>query len=196
VATFVPGYAAWINQRIDGTAPASPIQYGWELPQPSSSGVATGVSNAQGWAYSKAGTITSVRLERNGQHFLTLPCCSERSDVRGSDQTIPLLVGFSAATSWGLLGNGLSNLTLVIRDSAGNERRETRAVQTVRTLSNFPRVTDLAFLSSTSCQLFNQSATAFAECSGLGFAQGTCSGDVTFAWSNGKGAFEVVEGCH
>lgn len=196
VATWVPSYIAWINQEVDGTAPANPIQYGWELPPSSADGVATGVSNAQGWAFSTAGAITSIRLERNGAHFATLPCCSERGDVKQVNPAAPELSGFSAAINWGLLGNGTSNLTLVIRDSAGNERRDTRTVRGVQVLTGRPFVTGLGFTQSTFCQLFNQNGRAFAECSGLSFQQGTCNGDITFGWQNGKQAFEVVEGCH
>jgi secreted trypsin-like serine protease len=197
VATYVPGFVSWINQQIDGTQqPSSPITYGWELPPSSDQGVATGVSNVQGWAYSSAGAITSVRLERGGQHLLTIPCCSERGDVKGSSSAIPLLSGFSAALSWGALGDGPSGLTLVIRDSAGNERRENRSVEIVRPLPGVPRVTNLTFSPSSSCDLRSEGGVATAECSNLLSSQGACPGDMTFAWSNGKAAFELVEGCH
>jgi len=195
VATYVPGYLAWINQEIGDTPASSPIQFGWELPPSSENGVATGVSNAQGWAFSSAGTITSVRLERNGQHFLTLPCCSERGDVKGAIPSAPLLSGFSAAVSWGALGDATSNLTLVIRDSAGNERRETRTIRSVQILGGVPFVGGLAFAQSSFCELFNQGGRGLFTCAGLVFPQGTCNGDVTFAWQNGKQSFEVVSGC-
>jgi trypsin len=195
IATYVPGFLSWINQQIDGTTDANPIKYGWELPPSSADGIATGVSNAQGWAFSTAGAITSVRLERNGQHFLTLPCCSERGDIQTAIPGAPGMSGFSAAVSWGLLGNGTTNLTLVIRDSAGNEVRETRTVKSIQVLNGRPLVTGLGFTAATRCQLFMQSGRAFAECSGLSFQQGTCSGDITFGWQNGKQSFEVVEGC-
>lgn len=198
VATFVPGHVAWINQQIDGTPPASPIQYGWELPPSTQDGVATGVSNAQGWAFSSAGTITSIRLERNGQHFATLPCCAERGDVRTVIPAAPLLSGFSAAISWGNLGNGTSNLTLVIRDSAGNERRDTRPVRSVQLLNGVPFSSNLGFGQNSQCEFgfLSGSTRAAAECTGLTFQQGACNGTITFAWLNGKQAFEVVEGCH
>lgn len=57
-------------------------------------------------------------------------------------------------------------------------------------------VTGLGFTTATRCELFVQNARAFAECSGLSFQQGTCTGDITFGWQNGKQSFEVVEGCH
>lgn len=199
VATFVPGFVSWINQQIDGTPPpppSSPIKYGWELPPPASQGVATGVSNIQGWTYSTAGSITSVRIERNGQHFLTIPCCSERGDVKGSNPSIPVLTGFSAASSWGLLGNGPTQITLVIRDSANNELRETRTINSVQPFSGVPRVTNLGFLPTSSCEFRTENGVAKAECSNLTFTQGTCNGRMTFAWSNGKGAFELFDGCH
>jgi hypothetical protein len=116
--------------------------------------------------------------------------------VKGSDTAIPLLTGFSAALSWGLLGDGLSDVTLVIRDSAGNERRETRTIDVVRPFNALPRVTNLGFLPSTDCSLGTLGGIAAVECSNLAFTQGTCTGRMTFAWSNGKGAFELVDGCH
>jgi len=198
VATYVPGFVSWINQRINGTAPASPIQYGWELPPSSADGIASGISNAQGWAFSSAGTITSIRLERNGQHAATLPCCSERGDVRNAIPAAPLLSGFSAAINWGIYGNATNTLTLIVRDSAGNERRETRTVESVQVLNGVPFVRDLGFGQGSQCQFGYLPGTnrAMAECSHLSFQQGTCTGDITFAWQVGKQAFEVFEGCH
>lgn len=197
VATYVPGYVTWINEQIDGvTPPDSQIQLGWELPQSHTDGVASGISNAQGWTYSRAGTITSVHLERNGQHFVTLPCCAERGDVKNAIPEAPLLSGFSAAVGWANLGDGLSELTIVVRDSAGNEKRETRTIRTVQILGGVPFARDLAFTGSTFCQLGNASGRALINCGGLNFAQGTCNGDITFGWQNGKQTFEVVEGCH
>jgi len=198
VAAYLPGYVSWINQQINGTAPASPIQYGWELPPSSADGIASGISNAQGWAFSSAGTITSIRLERNGQHAATLPCCSERGDVRNAIPAAPLLSGFSAAINWGIYGNATNTLTLIVRDSAGNERRETRTVESVQVLNGVPFVRDLGFGQGSQCQFGYLPGTnrAMAECSHLSFQQGTCTGDITFAWQVGKQAFEVFEGCH
>jgi hypothetical protein len=65
----VPGLLSWINQQIDGTQPASPINYGWEFPPPSHVGVATGVSNVQGYAYSTAGTISRCGLSAGANTF-------------------------------------------------------------------------------------------------------------------------------
>lgn len=196
VATYVPGYVPWINQQIDGTTPASPIQYGWELPPSTANGIASGISNFQGWAFSSAGAITSVRLERNGSTVITAPCCSERGDVKNSIPGAPLNTGFAAVVNWGNLGDGTSNFTLVIRDSAGNERRETRSVQTVQILNGVPFAANLGFTNSTQCNLITFDGRAGFECSGLSFQQGTCNGKITFAWLNGKQGVEVVEGCH
>lgn len=197
VATFVPGYLSWINQQIDGTTPpSSPIQYGWELPPSTANGIASGISNFQGWAFSSAGAITSVRLERNGSTVISAPCCSERGDVKNSIPGAPLSTGFAAVVNWGNLGDGTSNFTLVIRDSAGNERRETRSVQTVQILNGVPFAANLGFTNATQCNLITFNGRAGFECSGLSFQQGTCNGKITFAWLNGKQGVEVVNGCH
>lgn len=197
IATFVPGFTTWINQQIDGTPPpSSPIQYGWELPPSTANGIASGIANFQGWAFSTAGSISSVRLERNGSTVITAPCCSERGDVKNSIPGAPLNTGFAAVVNWGNQGDGTNNFTLVIRDSAGNERRETRSVQTVQILNGVPFTSNLGFTNNTQCELIDFNGRAGFECSGLSFQQGTCNGKITFAWLNGKQAVEVVDGCH
>ena len=84
----------------------------------------------------------------------------------------------------------------MIRDSAGNEVSETRTVQSVQALPGVTFARDLEFTEATSCQLDNVAGRATAECSNLAFQQATCTEKITFAWLNGKQAFEVVEGCH
>ena len=74
-----------------------------------------------------------------------------------------------------------------------HERRDNRTIESVQYLHGVPFVRDLAFTPSTSCSLFNNSGIAIAECSHLSFQQGVCTGDITFAWLNGKQAFEVIQ---
>jgi secreted trypsin-like serine protease len=195
VATYVPAFRTWIESRIGGVTPANPIQLGWELPPAAAAGVATGIANAQGWAFSSAGSITSIRLLRNGQPFLTLPCCSERGDVQATVPGAPPLSGFSAAANWGLIP-GTQSLTLVVRDSAGNEVREDRTITAVRPLARAAFARDLTWGSATSCAPFTDaSGKAGIACDGFSFQQGACVGSLELLWSDGKQTFEVVDGC-
>jgi secreted trypsin-like serine protease len=195
VATYVPAYRSWIESRIGGVAPADPIRLGWELPPAAAAGVATGVANAQGWAFSSAGSITSIRLLRNGQPFLTVPCCSERGDVQAMVSGAPLLSGFSAAVNWGL-APGTQSLTLVVRDSAGNELREDRTITAVRALAGAAFARDLTWGPAASCAPFTDaSGLAGIDCDGLSFQQGACGGSIELLWNDGKQSFEVVDGC-
>lgn len=195
VAAYVPAYRSWIQSQIGGGTPANPIRLGWELPPAATFGVASGVSNAQGWAFSSAGSITSIRLLRNGQPFLSLPCCSERGDVQAAMPGAPLLSGFSAAVNWGL-NPGVQSLTLVVRDSAGNELRENRTIAGVRPLGRTAFARDLTWGPGTSCAPFTAaSGRAGITCTGLSFEQGACGGSLRLLWNDGKQTFEVADGC-
>jgi len=193
VATYVPTYREWLEDTIMtfSDRPAGSIVVGWELPPPSSDGVASGVSNAQGWAFSPGATIASVKLFVDGQKEATLPCCSERGDVQEAMANAPLLSGFSGVLNWGRLSAGEHEMLLVVKDSLGQEKKSVRTVRTIKILRETNFVRDLSSRFA-SCEF--ESTDAF-ECSGLEFASGSCEGPVKFRWSNGKQAFEVIEGC-
>ena len=196
LAAYVPGYAGWIAQYVDGGDSAGPIELSWELPPPSLQGFASGVSNVQGWAYSKVGTITSVRvLGQDGTSLLTVPCCSERGDVKDTFPEAPLLSGFAAAINWANLTSAQTALTLVVRDSAGNERRELRVVKRVRLAGDVTFARGLVFTDATSCTLGEESGRAIVTCSNIEYDVGSCAGTVTLAWSDDKQAFEILRGC-
>ena len=190
VATFVPGYRDWIDGIVGAavapTPTAHPISLIWELPPKKSQGVASGVSNAQGIAFSSAGTITSIELFIDGKKELTLPWPSERGDSPG-----PVLSGFSAAFNWGRPAPGDHEARLVVKDSAGNTRTETRTIETVKIL---PGASFLREFSADDASCGWISSDTF-ECTGLEFDQGTCNGSIRFRWSNGKQAMQVVQGC-
>lgn len=199
VFTYVPAFRDWIAQTIDAGGPGGPIQLGWELPS-NSTGIATGISNVQGWAYSRAGAIASIRLERvNAQgvirHILTVPCCSERADVLAAFPDAPVATGFSAAINWANLGRNPAYLTLIVRDTAGNERRERRTVQPVRILPGETYPTGLEFTDASTCTFGNQNGRATIECTGLEFAENDCRGGLKLRWVDDKQAFEIAEGC-
>ncbi len=183
VATYVPGFRDWIDDTI--SAGSNPITLGWELPPKKSAGVATGIGNGQGWTYSSAGTIASVELFIDGKKEATLPCCSERGDAPG-----PLLSGFSGVISWGRFTPGDHAAVLVVTDSAGNQRSESRTITTVRSLATFPFARDLSFDDAT-CSASDDELS----CTGVAFAQDDCAGEMRFRWLNGKQGLEVVQGC-
>lgn len=184
VATYLPAYRAWIDETI--TPPGtSPITLLWELPPRKSSGVATGIANGQGWTFSTEGTIASVELFIDGNKEATLPCCSERGDVPGPEQS-----GFSGAISWGRFPPGDHTATLVVTDSVGNQVSETRTITTVRSLPTFPFARDLSFDDATCTETGSQ-----ISCTGVEFSQATCAGEMRFRWQNGKQALEVAQGC-
>ncbi len=168
----------------------SPITLTWELPPPSSVGVASGVSNAQGWAFSTEGTIEEVELFVDGQSEGRLPCCSPRGDVEESVAGAPRDTGFAGAVSWGRFASGEHSMELRVRDSAGNALALWRQVRTVKMLPDVAFARNLEW--GEACDLL---AGGRLRCSGLGFEQGSCAGNITFQWSNGKQAFELVEGC-
>lgn len=184
VGTYVPGYLEWIDDTIS-PAGSSPISLGWELPPEKADGVATGIANGQGWTYSAAGDIVSVELFVDGKKEATLPCCSERGDAPG-----PLLSGFAGAISWGRFTPGDHTARLVVTDSAGNERSETRTITTVRSLDAFPFAVDLSFDDATCNETGGE-----LRCTDVSFAQASCTGQMRFRWLNGKQALEVVRGC-
>lgn len=219
VATYVPYYRAWIDGFVNAGAqptpvptpspvatpspvstptpatsrtprpsarPPSPIRLGWELPPKRSRGVASGVSNAQGWVFSREGEIVSVELFVDGKKEATLPCCSERADAPG-----PVSSGFSAALNWGRFDAGTHTMRLLVKDSAGNRRSESRTVETVKILDDVSFVRDLNADRAT-CTFTGPGAF---ECAGLEFARGACDGVIRFAWTNGRQAFEPVDGC-
>ena len=205
VATYVPHYVDWINDVIDPPAatpaptaqptpgptpvapPADAITLIWELPPKKSNGVATGISNAQGITFSSAGTITSVELLIDGKKEGSLPWPSERGDSPG-----PVLSGFSGVVNWGRFSEGTHQAKLVVKDSKGNKKSETRTVKTVKVMPGVNFARDLS-ADDASC---SWTAPDTFECTGLDFKQGSCAKTTTFKWSNGKQAMEIVEGCH
>lgn len=168
------------------TTAADAIELFWELPPPRSSGVASGIANAQGWAYSDAGEIVSVELFVDGKKEATLPCCSERGDVAAR-----LLSGFSGVLNWGRFSEGSHSMELVVRDSAGNRRSETRTVKTVKVLKDVNFVRDLD-ASNSKCEFIGPRTF---ECAGLDFSNGSCDGVVRFEWTDGRQAFAPTRGC-
>lgn len=184
VGTYVPGYLDWIDETIS-PAGSSPIELGWELPPKKADGVATGIANGQGWTYSSAGSIVGVELFIDGKKEATLPCCSERGDAPG-----PLLSGFAGAISWGRFPPGDHVATLVVTDSAGNQKTESRLITTVRALADFPFAVDLSFAGATCSETEDE-----LRCTDVRFDQADCEGEMRFRWLNGKQALEVLQGC-
>ncbi len=207
VATYVPGYVDWINEQIFGPTPtpkptakptplptskptakpSAPITLLWELPPQKAEGAAAGISNCQGMTWSTAGPITSIELFVDGTKEATLPWPSDRGDSPG-----PVLSGFSGVVNWGRFSEGTHQAKLVVKDSKGNKKTETRTIKTVKVMPGVNFARDLS-ADDASCGWV--SSDTF-ECTGLDFKQGSCSKTTTFKWSNGKQAMEVVEGCH
>ena len=220
VAAYVPAYVGWINSYVNPVTPTprptaaptprptaaptprptaaptprptaapprNPISLIWELPSSRSAGVASGVANCQGMAWSSAGPITSIELFVDGKKEGALPWPSERGDSPG-----PELSGFSGAINWGRFDAGNHQAKLVVKDSRGNERTETRSIKTVKVLPGVNFARDLS-ADDASC---TWTTSDTFECTGLDFKQGGCGGKTIFKWSNGKQAMEIVEGCH
>ncbi len=83
-------------------SPASAEIFGLlELP----SGVASGTSNVQGWAYTTtpgAELIQPFDVLIDGEVAFKVPCCGDRGDVKDANPDAPLLTGFSGVRNWGL----------------------------------------------------------------------------------------------
>ncbi len=190
-STYVPGYLDWINEEMN-PSPGGPIMLGWELPGSVQKGeVATGVSNGQGWTYSSEGTITSVELYVDGSHEQSFPWGGERKDVRALHPNAPVGSGFSAAVSWARFGPGNHQMMLKVKDSAGNQRTETRTVQVVQILPGVNFARDLS-TSGATCTFIG---TDTFRCTGLSFLQGDCPTGIEFRWTNAKQAWEASSGC-
>ena len=153
--------------------------------------MASGISNAQGFVWSAAGSVTKVELFVDGKNEGRLPCCSERGDVQDSFPTAPLRTGFSAAISWGRFDAGMHTMRIKVTDSEGNTLTETRQVETLRALKEKGFSRDLS-LDDADCLI---DAGGGFTCAGVKFSNGTCKGSVSFRWQNAKQAFEVVDGC-
>ncbi len=190
-ATYVPGYLDWINTQMN-LSDDDAIVLGWELPGSVQNGdVATGVSNGQGWTYSLAGVITSVRLFVDGVLEQTFPWGGERKDVQDKHPAAPIGSGFSAAVSWARFGPGNHQMMLEVKDSAGNRKTETRTVKVVQILPGVNFARDLS-TGSANCSFVG---TDTFRCTGLSFKQGSCATGIDFRWSNAKQAWEVASGC-
>lgn len=78
-----------------------------ELP----SGVASGISNVQGWAYTTtegAELVQPFAVLIDGVEQFKVPCCGDRGDVQATNPGAPLLTGFSGVYNWGLAWVGLN----------------------------------------------------------------------------------------
>lgn len=189
-ATYVPGHLDWINSQMS-EHPGGPIKLGWELPGSITNGdVGTGVSNGQGWTYSPAGAIKSIKLYVDGKLEQEFPWGGDRGDVQAQHPDAPIGSGFSAAVSWPRFGPGNHQMMLEVEDMAGNKKTEVRTVKVVQILNGVNFVKNLS-TAGASCAFASDSFS----CTGLSFDQGSCSGPIEFTWSNAKQAFEATLGC-
>lgn len=99
----------------------------------------SGVGLIRGWAFSdRSGVrITQVILSIDGKNIGSIPCCSERPDVRDAFPQYPsdntLNSGFGLIRNYGVHPNGSHLFTIIIQDSAGGESTFTHTVTTVKT---------------------------------------------------------------
>lgn len=88
-------------------------------------GSAAGISNVQGWVYTTtpgASLVSPFDVLVNGVKIMSVPCCSERGDVKDAHPAAPLRTGFSGTTNWAREArSGPIEVAVVVRDTTGDE---------------------------------------------------------------------------
>lgn len=107
---------------LTAVGPADAALFG-KLETPS--GAASGIGSVQGWVYTTtpgASLVQPFEVYVNGVRAMSVPCCSERGDVRDIHPEAPLRSGFSGTTNWAReAGRGPVTVEVVVRDTAGDE---------------------------------------------------------------------------
>lgn len=178
---------------------ATPNQAAAEIPHaalesPNSGETGAGVAILRGWAIAPAGrTIQQVRLLVDGQATLTIPCCSQRSDVAAAFPNEPNAAnsGFGATLNYGNLTPGVHRLTVEITDSSGARRQFTRGILTRRP-GNFSFLNQLDFSNAmvriAGGELVVQGAVATDKATGQ-----TARSDLRYRWDGAAQAFVLAE---
>lgn len=111
-------------------------------------GIASEVSNIQGWAYTTtpgASLTPPFQVLVNGIEIARVPCCGPRGDVQVLHPEAPLASGFSAAFNWALIDSvsfpadlgrpqgaiNIFTVDVIITDDAGGSTTLTREVSVV-----------------------------------------------------------------
>jgi hypothetical protein len=110
-----------------------------EFEGPADGQTAAGVGLIRGWAFSdQPGVrITQVTLQIDNKLIGSIPCCSERPDVRDAFPQYPadntLNSGFGLIRNYGVHSNGPHTFTITIQDSSGGAPKVlTHTVTTVK----------------------------------------------------------------
>ena len=72
-------------------------------------GIASGISNVQGWVYTTtpgAKLVQPFDVLVDGVKVMQVPCCADRGDVQAAHPEAPLATGFSAVFNWSLALSG------------------------------------------------------------------------------------------
>jgi len=124
-------------------------------------GIASGISNVQGWVYTTtpgAKLVQPFDVLVDGAKVMQVPCCADRGDVKAAHPEAPLATGFSAVFNWSLITDPLGPLAdrpegelapnvveVLVRDDKGGMATLSSTVEAVqagfefnRTMSWFP----------------------------------------------------------
>lgn len=109
-----PGYQKWIRETIAGDIVAN-----FEWPN----STVSSISIAGGWAFSEGSNIINlVELWINGEYSISMPCCSDRGDVKKVFPSADLLSGFAGIYNWPkLLPDGVSTLEALVYNELGDK---------------------------------------------------------------------------
>lgn len=190
----------------------------------SPSGFASQIANVQGWAYTTtpgAELIQPFDVLVDGEKIMSVPCCSDRLDVKGDDPAIPLLTGFSAVTNWAReAGEDPVVVQVLVTDTMGGSKLLTQSGVEVFGLASFPFSAMMEWAEvagplggggplpspiAARCLLSNSSeftpGAAELTCTGVVATKGNlsetemCEGTVRFSWDKASQGFKQTSNC-
>jgi hypothetical protein len=190
-ASLVVALLAPLLQPSEGTAVIQAI-----LEEPGPGGVAAGISNIRGWAFSTTGTINPVlQVSIDGAPSVEIPCCSSRGDVKSQNPGAPLRSGFSGIFNWSLLDPGSHTLSVHLTSTSG-ESKMVSATFTTSRLGAFQFLQSFDLLNADAGVCFVDEVEGQICCDGtLATAvsgSATCDG-VCYRWVRGSQSLVMTE---
>lgn len=191
----------------------------------SPSGFASQIANVQGWVYTTtpgAELIQPFDVLVNGEKIMSVPCCSDRSDVKGGDPDIPLRTGFSGVTNWAREAGSEAPVVVqvLVTDTMGGSTLLTQSGVEVFGLTSFPFSATVEWAEvagplggggplpspiASKCLLSNSSeftpGAAELTCTGVVATKGDlsetemCDGTVRFSWDKASQGFKQTSNC-
>jgi len=180
-----------------------------QLETPVNGGIASGISNVQGWAFTTtpgASIETLVQILIDGAPSIHVPCCSDRADVQQRFSGAPLTTGFAGVFNWGLLTPGTHTLSALVQSTAGESKTLSTTFTSVRVgPASFYSNLQWADASGKDCTTVNNASTpneALLSCTNLlstenGGGQVSCATPdrVGFFWDSPSQSFRAYTDC-